>query len=406
MAVANVLYICYNFLNLAVEVLITMKRTVWNVYDQFRCLADKCPDSCCKGWEVDVDEEAAAAYRAMEGSLGERLRQVLKTEDGSTSMILENGRCPMWRQDGLCQIQAEKGHDGLCRVCREYPRLYMDYGDFSEWGLEMSCPEAARLLFADTSVTGEEIPGGSTAEYDGDVMACLQESRRQLLETLEQASDTVAGYLKTLLLYAHAVQCCIDGGDAAHIQPGETLIKSPAAPGGSFAPTFAYKNAPIHKVFRRFSTQNWKQNLSRDSSCRFNHRFPGDSTPSAVTEPGDITLLLDFFKGLEILTPQWQARLDQPRPGQWDSRLIQFIKYMVRRYWYHGVWDFDLVARAKLIVAACILIHHLGGDTVETAQLFCKEIENDPDNMDAILDAAYTHPALTDQNLLGLLIVE
>jgi hypothetical protein len=40
---------------------------------------------------------------------------------------------------------------------------------------------------------------------------------------------------------------------------------------------------------------------------------------------------------------------------------------------------------------------------VETAQLYSKEIENSADNVDAILDAAYTHPALTDANLLTLL---
>ncbi len=328
-----------------------MKQTVWNAFYQFKCLADKCSDSCCRGWEVDIDGKTAESYRAMDGELGDRLRQVLKTEDGSTSMILENGRCPMWRQDGLCQIQAQKGHDALCRVCREYPRLFMDYGDFAEWGLEMSCPEAARLLFADMSVTEEEVPGGSGAEYDGDVMACLQDSRRQILEKLEQFSGTVPCYLKKILLYAHEIQSRIDNGDDADVQIG-------------------------------------------------------DSSLLPVQEPGDITLLVDFFKGLEILTPRWKERLENPQEGRWDSRLIQFVKYLVRRYWYHAVWDFDLVARAKLIVSSCLLIHYLGGDTVETVQLFCKEIENDPDNMDAILDAAYTQPAFADKNLLGLLIVE
>ena len=38
------------------------------------------------------------------------------------------------------------------------------------------------------------------------------------------------------------------------------------------------------------------------------------------------------------------------------------------------------------------------------AQLFSKEIENDSENMDALLDGAYTAPALTDANLLGLLL--
>ena len=58
----------------------------------------------------------------------------------------------------------------------------------------------------------------------------------------------------------------------------------------------------------------------------------------------------------------------------------------------------------KFAVVSCLLIRQLGGDLPETAQLYSKEIENDADNVDAILDAAYTHPAFTDEKLLGLLM--
>ena len=47
----------------------------------------------------------------------------------------------MWRQDGLCRIQAELGHEALCKTCREFPRLRHDYGSFVELGLELH-PEA------------------------------------------------------------------------------------------------------------------------------------------------------------------------------------------------------------------------------------------------------------------------
>ena len=57
-----------------------------------------------------------------------------------------------------------------------------------------------------------------------------------------------------------------------------------------------------------------------------------------------------------------------------------------------------------LVPNDCLLVKVLGGNPVETAQLYSKEIENDPDNVDCILDGAYTNPALTDANLLGLLL--
>ena len=330
---------------------LTMKKITWNAFQKFRCIADKCEDSCCKEWEVDVDPQSAAFYRSLDGDLGNRLRQVLKTQDGASFMVLENGRCPMWRQDGLCRIQAELGHDALCSVCQEYPRLYMDYGDFAEWGLEMSCPEAARLLFGDMSVEEGEIPGGEEPEYDREAMDILQQSRGEILSFWKESNMTVSQRLAATLYYAHQVQGALDGGEYVALRP-EAVLQ--AAQG--------YVGA------------------------------------------GDMAAMLAFFQQLEILTETWAGRLRAPKKGTWDVRLCAFATYLIRRYWLQAVWDYDLVCRAKFIVAACILVNELGGNTVETAHLFAKEIENDPDNRETILDGAYAHQAFTDTNLLGLLL--
>ena len=58
----------------------------------------------------------------------------------------------------------------------------------------------------------------------------------------------------------------------------------------------------------------------------------------------------------------------------------------------------------KFTVISCLVIKLLGGDLIETAQTYSKEIENDPDNVEALLEAAYTCPAFTDDKLLGLLL--
>jgi len=328
-----------------------MEQTVWNVYKQFRCIAQRCPDSCCKDWEVDIDEQTASFYQTLEGPLGEDLRQVLKTEDGEASMVLQQSRCPMWRSDGLCRIQAEKGHDALCKVCREYPRLHQDYGDFQEWGLELSCPEAARLIFQDTDVTTKAVPETGTAEYDVQTMDILKRSRGEVLHFLQTTGLTVPQMLAVLLLYSYQVQDALDGGDYVSLDEKQCLAAA--------------------------------------------QRYAGTS---------DLGLLLSFFQELEILTDRWRLRLRQPQQGTWEPALRALAVYFVRRYWLQAVWDFDLTCRVKLAVAGCILVNGLGGDPVETAQLFSKEIENDPDNVEAILDSAYTTAALTDANLLGLLL--
>ena len=91
-----------------------MKISYPKYYENFRCIAGLCPDSCCHQWEVQVDKTAATFYHTLPGPLGAKLRRVLRAEDGEAVMVYTaDGRCPMWRQDGLCQIQAELGHDAL-----------------------------------------------------------------------------------------------------------------------------------------------------------------------------------------------------------------------------------------------------------------------------------------------------
>ena len=323
-------------------------------YEKFHCIAAACPDSCCKEWAVDVDDKSAAYYRQLPGALGKRLREVLvDTEDG-TIMQIENGRCPMWQPDGLCCIQSKLGHDALCKTCREFPRLRHDYGDFVELGLELSCPEAARLILteSDHTMITRDTPGGEPPEYDVQVMGVLRESRQQALGLLDNSRYTLPEKLAILLLYAHAVQGQIDGGDEPHFNPDNCL------------------------------------------SIARNHALCADMQG-----------IFAFFRSLEILTPQWRERLSShPVPPVWSAPLTELARYLILRYWFQTVSDFDLVCRAKLIVISCLLVAALGGEPIQTAQLFSKEIENDPDNLEAILSGAYTSPVLTDTSLISLLL--
>ena len=65
-----------------------MERIIPDCYKQFRCIASACPDSCCKEWAVDVDEAAAARYRALPGELGDRLRSLIRDTPYGTVMTI------------------------------------------------------------------------------------------------------------------------------------------------------------------------------------------------------------------------------------------------------------------------------------------------------------------------------
>ena len=323
-------------------------------YTQFHCIAAACPDSCCKEWDVLVDDASAAAYQALPGQLGQDLRNKLYQEDGRWYFSITDGRCPMWREDGLCRIQSALGHDALCKTCREFPRLTHDYGDFMEQGLELSCPEVARMLFsgADTHWVELEVSGGDTPEYDRQDMAFLLRSREQMLSILEDSRYTLPEALALCLLYGYRAQNVLDGGEETDFEAAAELD------------------------FGR-----------------------------SVAKRGDPCAVVDFYKGLEILTEAWQQRLDTPQfPASWDPALRILARYGIQRYYLQAISDFDLVGRVKMVVCACILVHLLGGDTENTAQLYAKEIENNWENVDAILDGAYTSPALTDEKLLHILL--
>ncbi len=326
-------------------------------YESFRCLASNCPDSCCKDWAVQVDEASARLYRSLPGALGNALKASLKCEDGDLILALtEDGRCPMWRKDGLCQIQAQLGADSLCQVCRTFPRLRHDYGDFVELGLELSCPEAARLILNDRgeSLIVKTVSGGSVPDYDKDAMVCLLNGREQALSILHNRQFSPGQALAVLLFHGYHVQAVLNGAAPSRFDPANALAKA----------------------------QNYKG-------------------------AGNVQSLIALFYNLEILTQAWRQRLDSPvADAPWSESLRAMACYGVERYYLQAVADYDLVSRIKLIILSCLIVKVLGGDLIRTAQLYSKEIENDADNIDALLDLTYTSPALSDRHLLALLLSE
>ncbi len=322
-------------------------------FDRFRCIAGSCPDSCCKEWDVQVDEMSAEKYRSLPGDLGDRLREVLFTEDGETVMTIIDGRCPMWRTDGLCRIQAELGESALCKTCREFPRLTHDYGDFVELGLELSCPEAAKYILNPHRpvMISAETAGGEEPEYDTEAMEVLKATREQALDLLFDSSRSIPESLALFLLYGYQAQSELDGEEPQPFQPEASL-----------------------ESVREFA------------------------------KPGTYEEMTDYFSALELLTPDWAQLLQNPSPAPWSDHHRALAGYLAQRYWLQAVSDYDLYCRVKFIVISCLLVKHLGGDIFRTGQLFSKEIENNIDNVEAILDGAYAHPAFTDDKILGMLL--
>ena len=47
-----------------------MKDLKPNYYDKFICIGHKCPDTCCQGWSIDVDQKSHKKYEILENFYG------------------------------------------------------------------------------------------------------------------------------------------------------------------------------------------------------------------------------------------------------------------------------------------------------------------------------------------------
>ena len=123
--------------------------SIWypSFYAAFRCRADRCRHSCCRGWEIDVDEDSAELYRGLPGELGEELRQALfSDEEGWHFRLDKEERCPFLESDGLCRLIKRLGEEALCDICALHPRFFEELDADELWGLGLSCEEATALL--------------------------------------------------------------------------------------------------------------------------------------------------------------------------------------------------------------------------------------------------------------------
>lgn len=122
------------------------------IYSEFKCKADKCKHSCCKGWEIDIDEDTLLYYKSLDAELGNEIRQNIHEGEDTFFKLTDDKKCPFLKDDGLCKIIEELGEDALCDICRLHPRFFVEINDYSLAGVGLSCEKASELLFEKKSL--------------------------------------------------------------------------------------------------------------------------------------------------------------------------------------------------------------------------------------------------------------
>ena len=71
-----------------------MKTYAPDYYNEFKCIADKCKNSCCIGWEIDIDEDTLFHYKNLNDKFSKKLMQGIEYNDNCACFSLDGkGRC-------------------------------------------------------------------------------------------------------------------------------------------------------------------------------------------------------------------------------------------------------------------------------------------------------------------------
>lgn len=300
-----------------------MKHYYPDYAEKFRCIAAACPDSCCQGWDVVIDEEAEAVYNAVRGEFGEALRSSVITDSDGDRVFRLTGekKCPFWGADRLCEIYRELGEDYLCRTCALFPRIIMDYTSFAEHTLALACPEAARLIVSSenayASFADEECePCGA---YDADTMSFLLKSRMRAAQILTKEKP-LAQRLEALGEFAREKQRELTG----------------------FAEALNY-----HSISELYKELDYIGESSRERIVRAAERAP---------------------------------ELKRER------ELSALALYWLYRYWLTAIDSLDLLSPVRFLTVSAGIVSNLAedGDVAKAAQLYSKEVEQSYENMELL----------------------
>ena len=164
-------------------------------FDSFKCIASACSDTCCKGWEIDVDADTLELYNSLEGASGEFVKNRLIHHSDGVKLCLEGERCRFLREDNLCEMIIRLGEESLCDICREHPRFYSEGDAICEVGVGLCCPEATRLWLSSPSEFVFEDDGYVLNEEEKDSLS----RQMGVIEYLANGEGTLGERLYALL---------------------------------------------------------------------------------------------------------------------------------------------------------------------------------------------------------------
>lgn len=380
-----------------------MQYTVPHYYKRFRCIAGECPDTCCAGWQIQIDSPALRKYRRVKGPLGNRLRNEIDWKAGCFRQY--DGRCAFLNEKELCDLYLEgEGEELFCRTCRTYPRHIEEFEGLREISLSLSCPMAAELILnCEEPVrflhAEDEKEDKLYEDFDFFLFTKLEDARRLILRILQGRSHSIRLRAAVSLALAHDLQQRIDRNA---LFDADSLFERYSAPGvwSWFESRLALLEQEEDRAERRLRAEN---------------------------------ALFSIFDRLEVLRDDWKPYLDSARMALknapalkedaersfselfTDNMTEQLLVYFVFTYFCGAVYNRNAYGKMKFSFAGMILVRELvraewlrnpritKEAILRTACRYAREVEHSDKNkvcMEQLLDSE-KHFGL--ENLFSLL---
>lgn len=363
-------------------------------YDKFTCIADRCTDTCCVGWEIDVDSATLSKYSKLvdnqQVSLDKRefARHIMANIDESHIKLAPGDRCPFLKENGLCDMichlgcngtdKDENGENVLCDICREHPRFVEVYGDIMEKGVGLCCEEAVRLLLTN---------GISFVERE------INDEPDEMPEGAEEARDAIFEEREAIFAILN------DSGIPLNQRLIEVL---------DFAEATSGNEIPINEDFSDDS-----ENRFEDSPSCHSER----SEESCHSEQAIYQTWIEILSKGESYGPAWDKAYkhmirkgwQQPQSLFSDEDGARIIAYMIFRYYAKSLFDGDSLTKVQFAIYFWIILKHFGeelaadspaGTTdltrkINAIKLLSKQTEYSEEIMGILADNFFENPAFS-----------
>ena len=372
-----------------------MLYTVPDYYTKFKCLAGDCPATCCAGWQIVIDEKSLMKYRKQDGTFGNRLINSVDWEEG-TFLQYEDKRCAFLNEENLCDIHLEAGADMMCSTCRKYPRHIEVFANEREISLSMSCPMAAELILKKkepvTFVQREDKKEDpEDEEFDFFLYSALQDSRKFMIEILQNREESIYLRLAKILALGHDIQSRINARRMFEIQklldryqkPGaEKKLAEKILKGGK-------KTENLGKMEIQRSLIGMLDQLEvLDSDWAWDcknwiHRW------NAKIETQEANLGTDAYKFIP------------------ETEMEQMAVYFLFTYFCGAVYDGDVLAKVKMTVYSPLVWEAIcqvsSQDRIDIARRYSRELEHSDPNLNRIEELMNTRTEVEFEILMDFL---